>query len=167
MKIITYPTTALEDWVTLFMQRLQITVPEQIDENDIARKLHIFLHRKEQDPFYQVIGRYRGITVDIRERTEIQREQFFHELCHVLRHYGVQSILPKSFVDLQEWDARNFTRYTMIPYHMLKFIDFEQNNVVTEMAEMFRVTPELAEERFSQIQRRLNERSFQNERLFS
>jgi len=149
-----YQTTALEDWVTNFYFRLNIIKPCDIDENYIAREYRIFIHRKTMPPSYQVIGRYQGIIIDTRVSKEKQREMFFHELCHILRHYGIQSMMPAAFRELQEWDTRHFTRYAAIPHHMLSYIDFNDPDVISQMVSLFNVTPKLCEERLMQIKRR-------------
>ncbi|MBG9603925.1 ImmA/IrrE family metallo-endopeptidase [Cytobacillus firmus] len=149
-----YPTTALEDWVTEFYLRMKIYRPNQIDEEIIAKRHAIFLHKKPYPSFYQIVGRYRGITVDNRVLKTIQREQFFHELCHLLRHAGKQSKMPHSFRILQEWDSYHFTKYAAIPHHMLKFVDFEDPYVVDIMSGMFKITPDLCIERLEDIKRR-------------
>lgn len=154
MMLSSYYTTSLEDWVTSFYTRLRILHPRHIQIEYIARRYDIFLHRKPRNASYEVVGRYRGITVDCRESIEIQRETFLHEFGHLLRHSGVQSMMPAAFRELQEWDARHFTLYAAIPFHMLKFIDFEDEFVIEQMAHMFKVTPELCEERLEQIRNR-------------
>lgn len=150
----TYPTTALEDWVTDFYLRLNIYHPDQNDMQLIARRYRIFLHKKPLPSCHQIVGRYRGITIDNREPPEVQREMFFHELCHILRHCGVQSMMPEAFRQLQEWDARNFVRYAAIPHHMIRFIDFDDPHVIDQMASLFKVTHKLCEERLLQIKNR-------------
>jgi Zn-dependent peptidase ImmA (M78 family) len=149
-----YKTTALEDWVTHFYKRLKILRPQQIDEDYIARIYSIFINRWKLPSFHKVNGNFRGIYIDIRKPKDVQREIFFHELCHILRHMGVQSMMPDAFRELQEWDARNFTLYAAIPQHMLKFIDLNDEYVIDQMASLFKVTPELCEERLEQIQNR-------------
>lgn len=149
-----YTTSALEDWVSNFYLRMKMYNPKQIKIETIARVYDIFIHRKSMPSFYEVVGRYRGITIDNREGAAVQREIFFHELCHLLRHAGVQSMMPAAFRELQEHDARNFTRYAAIPFHMLKFIDIEDPYVIDQMVSLFKVTPELCMERLLQIQNR-------------
>ena len=152
---IKYQTTALEDWVSnLYKNKLGIHTPKQIDEMTICRYYRIFLHRKNMEASYQIIGRYTGIVVDKRLPFEIQRESFFHELCHILRHSGTQSMMPEAFRELQEWDAQNFVRYATIPHHMINLIDFDDPQVIMNMSDMFKVTPELCEQRLLQIKRR-------------
>lgn len=149
-----YQTTALEDWVTDFYTRLKILHPNQINEQKIARIYEIFIHRKPMPSKFEIVGRYKGITLDNRKSIEMQREMFFHELCHILRHSGVQSMMPEAFRELQEWDARNFVKYAAIPHYMLKFIDISDPYVIDQMVSLFKITPELCEERLEQIRKR-------------
>jgi hypothetical protein len=149
-----YRTTELEDWVTTLYKRLGIIYPKQINITDIARTFRIYIKRKERPSFHIVNGRYAEITIDVRKEIDKQKEMFFHELCHVLRHYGNQLTMPKAFIDLQEWDAKNFTRYASIPHHMVKYIDLDSHNVIDQMVNLFQVTPELCEERLEQIKKR-------------
>lgn len=152
-----YQTTALEDWVTNFYLNINIITPNDINEDYIARRQNIFLHRKSIAPFYHIAGRYCGITIDIREPVEKQREIFFHELCHVLRHSGNQAMMNKEFRELQEWDSKHFTRYAAIPHHMIPYIPFNDANVIEYMVNMFKVTPELCKERLIQINKSINQ----------
>lgn len=96
-------------------------------------------------------GRFRSITIDKRLPTKVQRERFYHELCHILRHAGRQIMMPEAFLELQEWDAKNFTRYAALPLHMLTAFDFKQQGIVDVLSEQFKVTPELCAERLKRI----------------
>ncbi|WP_025950432.1 ImmA/IrrE family metallo-endopeptidase [Geobacillus thermocatenulatus] len=155
MQLCNYYTTALEDWITNFYKRLGIFHPSHIDIEYIARRMNIFLREKPFPSTHQVFGRFRCIVVDSRLSLEEKREAFFHELCHVLRHAGVQSMLPEAFRELQEWDANHFTKYAAIPFHMLKFIDWNEPHIIEHMVNMFKVTPELCKSRLSQIKNRI------------
>lgn len=165
MSPIKYLTTELEDWVTKHYLRLNITKPEHIDIKYIARKNEIFLKSKPIPADHEVIGRYKGILIDSREPKDIQREQFFHEFCHVLRHYGIQTMMPEAFRELQEWDCRHFSRYAAIPYHMLNFIDINDPYVVDHMVSLFKVTPELCMERLLQIKNRMDTYKYYNAKV--
>jgi hypothetical protein len=158
-----YHTTALEDWVTNLYTRFKIQHPNQIVIDDIARVYNIFLRRKPVPSYYQVVGRYRGITLDIRESKEVQREMFFHEFAHILRHYGCQTMMPAAFRELQEWDARHFTKYAAIPHHMLKNVDLNDPYAINQMVDTFKVTPELCKERLEQIQNRCSAKQIVSE----
>lgn len=156
MSYLQYTTTALEDWVSDFYKELKINHPTQINEEYISRSNRIYLHRKPRYGNYEIVGHYRGITIDSRESLEKQRELFFHELCHILRHTGVQSMMRKAFRELQERDAEHFTRYAAIPFHMLKYIDIHDPYVIDQMVELFKVTPELCELRLLQIKAKMH-----------
>lgn len=147
-----YRPTALESWVSSFYRNLNIYTPEDLDEKTIAAALNIFLYRRELPPLAYEEGRFKSITIDCRASLEEQREQFYHELCHILRHAGYQTgMMPKAFRELQEWDARHFVRYAAIPYHMLRFIDFSEPDFLLVAAKRFGITPALCQERIQKI----------------
>jgi Zn-dependent peptidase ImmA (M78 family) len=149
-----YQTTELEDWVSNMYKKIGITNPSLINEEKISRYFQIFLKRKPMHSSYHIIGRYRDIVIDEREPLEKHREIFFHELCHILRHAGIQSMMPTAFRELQEWDAHHFTQYAAIPYHMIRYIPINDRDVIKQMSDMFCVSPELCERRLEQILRR-------------
>jgi Zn-dependent peptidase ImmA (M78 family) len=147
----TYHPTALESWVSRFYRNLNIYTPEDLDEETIAYALDIYLSRKDISSFSYEEGKFKSITIDRRTSPEEQREQFYHELCHILRHAGRQSMMPEAFRELQEWDARHFVRYAAIPFHMLRYIDFNEPDFLLLMAKKFGVTPILCKERIQKI----------------
>ncbi|MED4530943.1 peptidase [Metabacillus fastidiosus] len=155
-----YTTTILEDWVTSFYLKIKIRTPDDISEDYIAKQNEIYIKRANIPSRYDVIGSFRSITIDIRKDKLLQREIFFHELCHILRHSGRQGMIPEAFRQLQEWDSCNFVRYAAIPNHMLHFIDFNEPFVIEQMVKMFKVTPELCTERLMQIEKRRNLQKF-------
>jgi hypothetical protein len=165
---IEYRTTALEDWVSNFYKRLKIYTPSDINEKKIAYNHCVYLNYREENSHY-INGRFKSITVDERQDPLTQREIFFHELCHILRHAGRQSMMSAAFRELQERDSRHFTRYASIPYHMLKYLDLESPGVIEEMSGMFKVTPELCVERLLQIQSKIQHKKrerFTNENVY-
>ncbi len=93
------------------------------------------------------------INIDARLTEQEQREQFFHELCHILRHCGSQLIMPKAFRELQEWDAKRFTKYAAIPFHMLHLFNLKSDYLVNEISESFQVYEDLANDRMEGIYR--------------
>lgn len=151
MYYLNYTTTALEDWVSDFYIKNHIYRPKDLMINRIAQKYEIFIHRKAMPARYDIFGRYKAIVLDIRCSVQEQREQFYHELCHILRHCGHQTMMPKAFRELQEWDAEQFTMYAALPYHMLKGYDFENPYLVSLLAEDFNVTEEICCNRLERI----------------
>ncbi|MFC7321066.1 ImmA/IrrE family metallo-endopeptidase [Halobacillus campisalis] len=125
-----YTITALEDWVSNWYIKHTI-------ESRYAR-----------------FGRYEEIVINSTKDPLIQREQFFHEFCHALRHVGKQTMMPEAFRELQERDARNFTLYAALPYHMIKEYNLKDPEIIGRLSLDFKVAPELYVERLDQIQRR-------------
>lgn len=150
-----YSPTSLETWISHFYKQLGINAPEELDEQSIARSLNIHLLYKEIPSMAYEFGRFKSITIDKRLPLLVQREHFYHELCHILRHAGRQIMMPTAFRELQEWDARNFTKYAALPLHMLKFLDLEQPGIVEILSDRFKVTPTLCYERLMKIRNKL------------
>ncbi|WP_369815266.1 ImmA/IrrE family metallo-endopeptidase [Halobacillus sp. KGW1] len=116
--------------------------------------MDIFLHRKPISPSYLIHGRYKGITLDAREDKLVQKEQFYHELGHILRHVGIQSMMPDAFRELQERDARHFTLYAALPYHMVSKYDLSDPHIIERWVNDFKVTHKLCVDRINIIKNR-------------
>ncbi|SET00422.1 protein of unknown function [Salinibacillus kushneri] len=154
MALNNYATTALEDWVSNWYIRNYIDSPMDLKIEKIAQTYRIFIHQKEVPARFDIVGRYKAIVLDKRCSQEEQREQFFHELCHILRHTGHQTMMPESFRELQEWDANHFTLYAALPYHMIKQYDFENPGIISTLAQDFEVTEDLCRDRLNKINRK-------------
>ena len=150
-----YITSALEDWISKKYIRNNFLSAEEIDIEKIARTERIFIHIKPMSARYDIYGRYQSITLDSRCTMEEQREQFFHELCHILRHVGHQSMMPEAFRQLQEWDANRFAMYASLPYFMLKKYDYNNPRLIEDLAEDFNVSEELCIKRMDHIKRNI------------
>ncbi|WP_100373111.1 ImmA/IrrE family metallo-endopeptidase [Bacillus sp. FJAT-45037] len=147
-----YYPTPLESWVSRLYRQLGILSPHDINEHDIARYFRIYLFYKPILSYCYEKGSFKSITIDSRLDKHTQREVFFHELCHLLRHCGWQSgMLEKAFKELQEYDSVNFTRYAAIPFHMLNQINFHDENLIMNISEQFGVTETLAAHRIERI----------------
>lgn len=148
-----YITSALEDWITKKYMRFGIKNPDDININRIAKIYRIYIHQKELPARYDIYGRYQAIILDSRCTEQEQREQFFHELCHILRHVGHQSMLPTAFRELQEWDANHFTMYAALPFFMIREYDFQSPYLIQDLVEDFKVTEKMCIKRIEHIKR--------------
>ncbi|WP_179134077.1 ImmA/IrrE family metallo-endopeptidase [Halobacillus massiliensis] len=149
-----YTKTALEDWVSSWYKLHNFWLPNDLIPKEIAMKCNIFVHYKPLDSYYIRFGRYREIVLNSKLGSHQQREEFFHELCHAIRHVGKQSMMPEAFRELQERDAKHFTLYAALPYHMIKRYDIEDPDIIERWSHDFKVSEELCEERLYQIKRR-------------
>ncbi|MDG5787808.1 ImmA/IrrE family metallo-endopeptidase [Evansella sp. AB-P1] len=146
-----YKPTPLESWVSQRYKRMGIYNPSDLDEKRICDALGIFFKRIEKSSHSIEQGAFKLIAVNSLLTVAEQREQFYHELAHILRHSGRQSMMTSAFRELQEWDASHFTRYAAIPFHMLHQFDLNDQNIVKNLAEQFQCTPNLCHERLEKI----------------
>lgn len=154
-----YTTTALEDWIIHEYNRLHIKTSQDICIKRLAQTYSIFIHYKQIPSRYDIYGYFRGIVLDSRCSKEEQREQFFHELCHILRHAGHQTMMPEAFRQLQEWDADHFTMYAALPYFIVKEYDFNNPYLIHDLSNDFKVTEDLANKRLDHIKRNTLQKS--------
>jgi hypothetical protein len=149
-----YKPFPLDHWVSRFYRRIGILTPGDISETTIARALKIHLTYSEQRSYSTEIGYFQLINIHKSLDILKQREVFFHELCHILRHSGNQyKLMPAAFKELQEWDARHFTRYAAIPFHMLGYVNWTSPTLIDEMAETFKISEEICLYRVNHINR--------------
>ena len=150
-----YTTTALEDYIQALYTKMQIKTARDINITRIARHHSIFIHYKQLPSRYDVFHRYRAINLDARISPAEQREDFFHELCHILRHVGRQSMMPEAFRELQEWDAKRFTMHAALPYFMIKNYNLDNPNLIPDLASEFKVTETLIKKKLNYIERNI------------
>jgi Zn-dependent peptidase ImmA (M78 family) len=149
-----YKPFPLDQWVSRFYQGIGINTPEDISEKAIARALRIHLTYSDKRSYSTEEGYFQLINIHKNLDKIKQREVFFHELCHILRHSGYQyKIMSAAFRELQEWDATHFTRYAAIPFHMLGHVNWESSTLIEEMAQTFKISEELCQYRVDHINR--------------
>ncbi|MFC4302976.1 ImmA/IrrE family metallo-endopeptidase [Cohnella boryungensis] len=151
-----YRTTPLEQWIEHLWMKSGILTPAQLNVEEVAAKLDVWVHfMRDTSRALEYMG-LRSILVDQRLGREAQWEDFLHELCHVLRHAGNQTIMPKLFCESQEAEANRFVLYAAMPFYMMRHLKLPQriDEAVEVIAVHFGVTFELARKRLEQIQRR-------------
>jgi IrrE N-terminal-like domain len=153
--MLSYFPTPLELWVSDKYKRMKILKPEDLCEDKIAWIYNIFYFKEPVPSNSFENGKFKSITIDSRIVPPLQREQFYHEWCHILRHVGNQNMMPAAFRELQEYDARNFTRYAAIPFHMLDKYDLRDPFIIEHWQEDFKVTEELCAERLEKLKSKL------------
>ncbi len=151
-----YRTTPFEQWVEHLWIRSGILTPSQLNVEEVASRLDVWVHfMNDTSRALDYMG-MRSILVDRRLGREAQWEDFLHELCHILRHAGNQTVMPKLFCEGQEAEANRFVLYAAIPFFMLRKLRLPAR--IDEAAETialhFGVTFELAGKRLEQLQRR-------------
>jgi Zn-dependent peptidase ImmA (M78 family) len=144
-----YHLTLLEQQIKNLYHSLGIYRPDQIDLEDIASKLSIWVHVA---PFHSKAQKFRGhysIVLDSRLSEYERWEDFGHELCHVLMHVGNQLKMPKPFKEFQEAKANNFAQHFCVPTFMLldSGIPCTWNEAVLFIMETYNVSEHFARKR--------------------
>ncbi|WP_416149452.1 ImmA/IrrE family metallo-endopeptidase [Salipaludibacillus sp. HK11] len=156
--MVKYTQTHLEAWIDNLYIELDIHTPSEMYEKKIADYLNIYLFKKPLPSNSYINGEYRTMTIDNRISVVKQREVFFHELAHIVRHVGWQfKEMPLRFKELQEWDSRHFYFYAAMPWAILRNINLESPNIVVELSEAFFVSESFVINKLHYIRRKAKE----------
>lgn len=154
-----YYLTKMEKWISDEYLKYNIHSPECIDIDKISDLYDVTIWKFPMEARYDIFDNRKYIVIDSRSNLELQREQFFHELCHVLFHAGHQSEMNDPFRQLLEWEANNFVLYASLPYFMIKQYDLTNEYIIHELSNDFSVTSSLCEKRLEQIKNRIQSNS--------
>lgn len=149
-----YKPCDLEKRISKTYQQNGIIYPSQLDEGYIARKFDILLVDSKFGSFAEYCDDLKIVALHRDLDSLKRREVFFHEVGHLFLHVGDQSKMTDSFRSYQESQAKRFTLFAAIPYHMLTYIDFSKKRdfIIYEMQETFRVPAEICEKRLDYIE---------------
>lgn len=165
MNLTLYKMTPLEEWITAKYLEHSICLPEDLEINRVAdvfggeiTYLRTRSHARWEDDGTSEFM----IILDSRLDESSARGEFFHELCHPLRHVGDQKMLPKAFRDLQEMQASLFQQYAAIPFFMVHDLDMPvyEKDIPLYLAHVFNVPVSLSNRRFNQIKGRISQEEF-------
>ncbi|WP_256716659.1 MULTISPECIES: ImmA/IrrE family metallo-endopeptidase [Paenibacillus] len=154
-----YQMTVLEKWTEDLYKRLNLHQPSQISISYIAERLNIWVHYLDvrSKSIEASAGMY-SLFIDNRLPANLQRLEFLHELCHLLRHGSDnQTLMPEHFTRAQEDESERFILYAAMPYSMISRMTLpeQREDAISYLAAEFQVPAELALQRIDQIQRRV------------
>lgn len=154
-----YIPTKLELWINDLYQSCNIQTPRDLDIYRVAEAFQatVRLSERETKVYHDEYGNHL-IFLNSQKSEMQQRAEFFHELCHLVQHKGIQQILPQSYVELQEIQANQFRLYAAMPYHMIinEYRDYLQNtNIIPLIVHDFKLPYLLVKARMDQIIRRI------------
>ncbi|AMA74038.1 ImmA/IrrE family metallo-endopeptidase [Aneurinibacillus thermoaerophilus] len=143
-----------ETWIEQLYKQNGILTPQDLSIKNLTRIFSVFLlptfgptRSTEQDGI-RVILMTEGLN-----KSEFKK-RFFHELCHMLRHEGDQFMMPHTWREFLEMDAKRFTSLAMMPFFMMKKLEPYDWHPV-RLATIFRVSYEYACERLTYIRNRI------------
>jgi hypothetical protein len=104
-----YKPTGLKKCLTERYKDNGILAPFELSIRAISDIIDIIVHNYDGPCFAEwEEGAYSIIFLNNKISQEDQRMDFFHELCHPLRHIGIQRKMPALFEELQEMQASQF-----------------------------------------------------------
>lgn len=161
-----YKKTHLEQFVEQLFIENDILAPKNITVDFIASRLGISIEFLGAESLsHETKAGKRIVFLDERKSALEQRQDFLHELCHLLRHVGNQSTLPSPFVQYQEEDAELFVLYTSLPFFMIEQLSLspDHGQAVKQISFAFSTSIDMAKKRYEQILRREYEGSMSAE----
>ncbi|MCC3374728.1 ImmA/IrrE family metallo-endopeptidase [Cohnella sp. REN36] len=151
-----YHPTPLEQWIETLWTKAGIASASQLTIEEVAGRLNVWVHYLNYSSRALEWMGLRSILIDRRLSRAEQWEDFLHELCHLLRHAGNQTVMPLPFLEHQEAEAKRFVLYASMPYYLIKELKLpdRQGDAIELLSSRFGVTYTLASQRLEQFQRR-------------
>ncbi len=119
--------THLEDYIRDFFKSISVHSPPDLTIENISNKLQLKITYKKK-------AFRHNDEIILQPGTKQQEWQLFaHELCHYLRHTGMQLMMHKLFIDLQEYQANYFAYHFCVPTFMLEQLEEVSVNVIMEL----------------------------------
>lgn len=153
-----YQMTVLEKWTEDLYKRLKVTQPSQISITYLTERLNIWVHYLDvRSKSIEASAGIYSMFIDNRLPANLQRLEFLHELCHLLRHGSNNTWMPEHFTQAQENESERFILYAAMPFSMISRMKLpeQREDAITYLAAEFQVPEELAIQRIDQIQRRI------------
>ncbi|TES47192.1 ImmA/IrrE family metallo-endopeptidase [Halalkalibacterium halodurans] len=146
-----YFPNRLEYLISQRFKQKGILLPDDLKIETVANAfdIEIFYH---QTSFAFFQGNYKAITLNKHVDSRQQHYEFWHELTHILIHTGDQLKTAKYINKYQEIDANKCALFCAMPYHMLQYIDWYQENLLELLLEQFHLPKHQLINRLQQIQ---------------
>ncbi|MCY9734679.1 ImmA/IrrE family metallo-endopeptidase [Paenibacillus alvei] len=153
-----YQMTRIEEFTERLYKRIGISNTYELTIEEIASRLNIWIYYTPiRSKALEVRPGMFSMNIDSRLQPREQWVEFLHELCHLLRHAGNQTIMPEEFTKAQEAEADAFAMYAAMPISMIKTMTLPERccDAAACLSEEFQVPIDMAQQRLEQIRRRV------------
>ncbi|WP_231129539.1 ImmA/IrrE family metallo-endopeptidase [Bacillus pumilus] len=149
--------SALEIEVKDIYSQLHLDDMKPLNIEAVARHFDISLIYKSAEPKAISILNKKVIFLDERKDSFQQREDFCHELCHILKHTGPQNKTHYLFKQMQENQANAFMYHFAVPSFILNKTDMPNSiyEAVPFISRRFGVSFDFAHHRLEMFYRNL------------
>lgn len=143
--------TRLEKQVSDWYIDMGIFHPNKINVEEICKMNNILYQEKPIYSHYIVMYGIKVITVDKRLEESEKREQFFRVLS--LEKFHEKDTTINTLNSLNETIISAYTRYALIPHHMLHLIDFNKSrqDIVSQFKNNFHVNSLMSDTRMLDV----------------
>ncbi|MBU9711119.1 ImmA/IrrE family metallo-endopeptidase [Evansella tamaricis] len=157
--------TITESWIIKEYQKRDIVRIQDLCIKKVSKSFNIGLifHRYRSECIHEMD--FGVIYVNELKPHAQQRVEFFHEMGHVLKHYGDQKTMPDTFMRLQEQQAETFSLYAAMPLHILEPL-LDNGISIKEITDLFDLPEYFVRKRLAQLDRLyLRRRSYKKQKL--
>lgn len=153
-----YKPSQVEGWISNIYQQHGIMQPQDLTVSAVSEIFSIKVIKHEGPVFAEwEDGLYSFIFLNQNKSAEEQKNDFFHELCHPLRHVGKQDQLPKLFQELQEMQAAQFQLVAAMPIYLIEQVPYTRywEQYISTLAHYFSLPKYFVDRRMQQINRKI------------
>ncbi|MER2107416.1 MAG: ImmA/IrrE family metallo-endopeptidase [Solibacillus sp.] len=140
--------THLEEYVKNLYLKIGITKPQQLGFQEISDALNIQVFYWPDTSQALFTGSKGFIFLNESLSSQVQWQDYCHELGHVLLHVGNQWQMCESFRAYQEIKANQFMQHAAMPTFMLQQLPLEYMNL-QQIADLFCVEIDFAHQRIT------------------
>ncbi|HLT41993.1 MAG TPA: ImmA/IrrE family metallo-endopeptidase [Sphingobacteriaceae bacterium] len=154
-----YRPSETERWISDVYQQNGIYHPRDLSIAAVAEIFNVIIKLYDGPVFAEwEEGSYSFIFLNRNKSLVEQKNEFFHELCHPLRHVGRQNELPRLFQELQEMQASKFQLIAAMPVYLIQQVPCQRywEQYINNLAYQFEQPAKFVERRIQQIADKIN-----------
>lgn len=154
-----YKPSDIECWINSKYQKYGIWEPNDLTIENVSELFEISVSMYEGPVFAEWIdGVYAFVFLNKHKSPEEQKNDFFHELCHPLRHVGHQDQLHYLFEELQEFQAAQFQLAAAMPIYLVSQVPTQLywERYIDDLSHVFEQPSKFVQKRIYQIINNIN-----------
>jgi len=154
-----YRPSETELWISGLYQQNGILQPKDLTISAVSEIFSVKVSYYDGPVFAEwEEDNYAFIFLNRNKSQEEQKNDFFHELCHPLRHVGRQNELPLLFQELQEMQAAQFQLLAAMPVYLVQQVPCQRywEQYINTLVNKFEQPNRFVQRRIDQIVNKIN-----------
>ncbi|TMV49403.1 ImmA/IrrE family metallo-endopeptidase [Paenibacillus mesophilus] len=157
MNLCWYKSNEMEEMICKKYRDNGIFYPSDLEIDRVATiyRADVATHKKETKTYWEDDFAVIYLNAFLNELKK--REDFFHEISHLILHIGNQYRMPELYMKMQEDQADQCQLYCAMPYFMLHDYKYIENKTtyIDVLSKEFRLPIQFVQKRINQIERRI------------